>query len=99
MTEARALGHNYVGTEHLLLGLIREEKGIAAQILTDEGATLDAARAEVLRHPGVTARSPSSSVEQIRTTLSSPSWSRYAKVFAFWLLILLIPIVLIQLSK
>ena len=33
--EARLLNHNYVGTEHLLLGLLREEKGIAAQVLTD----------------------------------------------------------------
>jgi ATP-dependent Clp protease ATP-binding subunit ClpC len=38
-----------VGTEHLLLGLLREEKGIAAQVLTDAGVNLDAARAETLR--------------------------------------------------
>jgi len=35
MSEARELNHSYVGTEHLLLGLLREEKGIAAQVLTD----------------------------------------------------------------
>ena len=49
MSEARDLTHNYVGTEHLLLGLLREEKGIAAQVLTDAGINLDAARAETLR--------------------------------------------------
>jgi ATP-dependent Clp protease ATP-binding subunit ClpC len=49
MAEARDLTHNYVGTEHLLLGLLREEKGIAAQVLTDAGINLDAARAETLR--------------------------------------------------
>src|SRR5687768_2921050 len=49
MAEARDLTHNYVGTEHLLLGLLREEKGIAAQVLTDAGVNLDAARAETLR--------------------------------------------------
>jgi ATP-dependent Clp protease ATP-binding subunit ClpC len=49
MAEARDLAHNYVGTEHLLLGLLREEKGIAAQVLTDAGINLDAARAETLR--------------------------------------------------
>src|SRR5512132_2741078 len=49
MTEARELNHSYVGTEHLLLGLLREEKGIAAQVLTDAGVNLDAARAETLR--------------------------------------------------
>src|SRR5919107_298474 len=47
--EAARLNHSYVGTEHLLLGLLREEKGIAAQVLTDTGVNLDAARAETLR--------------------------------------------------
>jgi ATP-dependent Clp protease ATP-binding subunit ClpC len=49
MSEARELSHSYVGTEHLLLGLLREEKGIAAQVLTDAGVNLEAARAETLR--------------------------------------------------
>ncbi len=49
MSEARELSHSYVGTEHLLLGLLREEKGIAAQVLTDAGINLDAARTETLR--------------------------------------------------
>ncbi|HPF62430.1 MAG: ATP-dependent Clp protease ATP-binding subunit [Gemmatimonadetes bacterium] len=49
MMEARELNHSYVGTEHLLLGLLREEKGIAAQVLTDAGITLEQARAETLR--------------------------------------------------
>ena len=49
MSEARELNHSYVGTEHLLLGLLREEKGIAAQVLTDSGVNLDAARTETLR--------------------------------------------------
>ncbi|MBI1808620.1 MAG: ATP-dependent Clp protease ATP-binding subunit [Gemmatimonadetes bacterium] len=49
MGEARELNHSYVGTEHLLLGLLREEKGIAAQVLTDAGVNLDAARTETLR--------------------------------------------------
>jgi len=49
MSEARELNHSYVGTEHLLLGLLREEKGIAAQVLTDVGVNLEQARAETLR--------------------------------------------------
>ena len=49
MGEARELNHSYVGTEHLLLGLLREEKGIAASVLTDAGVNLEAARAETLR--------------------------------------------------
>lgn len=49
MAEAHELQHAYVGTEHLLLGLLREEHGIGAQVLTHAGITLDAARAETLR--------------------------------------------------
>jgi ATP-dependent Clp protease ATP-binding subunit ClpC len=49
MGEARDLSHSYVGTEHLLLGLLREEKGIAAQVLTGAGVSLDLARAHTLR--------------------------------------------------
>jgi len=49
MSEGREMHHNYVGSEHLLLGMIREEKGIAAQVLADAGVNLEAARAETLR--------------------------------------------------
>ena len=46
MAEARLFGHSYVGTEHLLLGIIAEQKGIAAQVLHDLGVDLERARAE-----------------------------------------------------
>ena len=49
MAEARELNHSYVGTEHLLLGLLREEKGIAAQVLNSLGVSLEDARAETLK--------------------------------------------------
>jgi ATP-dependent Clp protease ATP-binding subunit ClpC len=49
MAERRELQHSYVGTEHLLLALLREEKGIAAQVLVEAGLTLAHARAETLR--------------------------------------------------
>jgi ATP-dependent Clp protease ATP-binding subunit ClpA len=49
LDEARDLNHNYVGDEHLLLGLLREMKGIAAQVLCEAGLTLENARAEALR--------------------------------------------------
>jgi ATP-dependent Clp protease ATP-binding subunit ClpC len=45
--EARALNHNYVGTEHLLLGLLREQEGVAAQVLMNLGLRLDDVREEV----------------------------------------------------
>ncbi len=46
--EARNLNHNYVGTEHLLLGLLREQKGVAAQVLMNLGLKLEDVREEVL---------------------------------------------------
>ena len=49
MAEARELNHSYVGTEHLLLGLLREKKGIAAQELNALGATIEEAREETLK--------------------------------------------------
>jgi ATP-dependent Clp protease ATP-binding subunit ClpA len=49
MEEARQLSHSYIGTEHLLLGLLREKKGAAAQVLAEAGVTTDGARAQVLR--------------------------------------------------
>ena len=49
MSEARTLHHSYVGTEHVLLGLMREERGIAAQVLTSTGLTTDRIRTEVIR--------------------------------------------------
>jgi ATP-dependent Clp protease ATP-binding subunit ClpC len=49
MAEARELNHSYVGTEHLLLGLLREEKGIAAQVLNSLGVSLEEGRAETLK--------------------------------------------------
>ena len=52
--EARNLGHNYVGTEHLLLGLLREHDGVAAQVLMNLGLKLDDVRNEVLNILGAT---------------------------------------------
>ncbi len=48
MEEARNLNHNYVGTEHILLGLLREQEGVAAQVLMNLGLKLDDVREEVL---------------------------------------------------
>jgi Clp amino terminal domain, pathogenicity island component len=47
--EARALGHDHIGTEHLLLGLIREQDGLAAQVLQSLGVPIEEARARVAR--------------------------------------------------
>lgn len=62
--EAQNMGHNYVGTEHLLLGLIREEEGVAARVLENIGVRLDLVREEVVNllgesKPPITGQMPS----------------------------------------
>ena len=62
MDEARALGHNYIGTEHLLLGLIREGEGVASQVFMNLGLDLERVRDEVIKLLGST--TPGTSAEQ-----------------------------------
>jgi len=56
MDEARALDHNYVGTEHLLLGLLREQEGLAAQVLMNLHLKLEDVRNEVMEFLGAEAQ-------------------------------------------
>ncbi len=49
MAEAQSLGHSYVGTEHILLGLVHEGEGIAGQVLRNLGVDLDDARVEIMK--------------------------------------------------
>jgi len=58
--EARQLGHNYIGTEHLLLGLIREGEGVAARVLENLGVDLNKVRSNVIRMLGETRTSTGS---------------------------------------
>src|SRR6201984_433162 len=65
--EARNLNHNYVGTEHLLLGLLREQEGVAAQVLMNLGLKLEDVREEVLNllgHNPMATESGSGSTER-----------------------------------
>lgn len=76
MAEARDLSHSYVGTEHLLLGLLREEKGIAAQVLTDASVSLEAARTETLRllgNPEVSSSSQTSASSAEKSGVVPPT--------------------------
>ncbi|HEY9727880.1 MAG TPA: ATP-dependent Clp protease ATP-binding subunit, partial [Chroococcales cyanobacterium] len=66
LEEARQLGHNYIGTEHLLLGLIREGEGVAARVLENLGVDLTKVRTQVIRMLGETAE-VSAGVSQGRT--------------------------------
>ena len=67
--EARQLGHNYIGTEHLLLGLIREGEGVAAKVLENLGVDLNKCRSNVIKMLGETKTSSSGSSG---STLATP---------------------------
>jgi ATP-dependent Clp protease ATP-binding subunit ClpC len=67
--EARSLGHNYIGTEHLLLGLLREGEGIAASVLDSFSINLERTRAEIVRVISQTTTRPRAS----RTTSRTPT--------------------------
>jgi ATP-dependent Clp protease ATP-binding subunit ClpC len=79
--EARTLKHNYIGTEHILLGLLREEEGLAARVLESLDITVERVRAQVVRIVGSARRSPparSPSRPARRRFSSSPSARRSA---------------------
>ncbi|UOF91854.1 ATP-dependent Clp protease ATP-binding subunit [Fodinisporobacter ferrooxydans] len=66
--EARKLGHNYVGTEHILLGLIREGEGVAARVLSNLGVSLNKARQQVLQLLGGDAHEAGAHPQQAANT-------------------------------
>ncbi len=72
--EAKKLGHNYIGTEHILLGILRERKGIAAQLLLNLGVDLELVREETLRLLGK-GESPASSRRHGRSTRTLENFS------------------------
>lgn len=81
--EARQLGHNYIGTEHLLLGLIREGEGVAARVLENLGVDLNKIRSNVIKMLGETKTaatagvSPSSSSTSSSGKTKTPSLDEY----------------------
>jgi ATP-dependent Clp protease ATP-binding subunit ClpC len=70
LREALQLGHNYIGTEHILLGLIREGEGVAAQVLVKLGADLSRVRQQVVELLHGYQSEPSSARGQVRARLS-----------------------------
>jgi len=70
MDEARHLGHNYIGTEHLLLGLIREGEGVASQVLLNLGLDLARVRNEIMALLGsvTPGQAPSVSPEKVNSS-------------------------------
>ena len=72
--EARQLGHNYIGTEHLLLGLIREGEGVAAKVLEELGVDLNKCRSNIIKMLGET--KSSSSTSSSGASLATPGVSQ-----------------------
>ncbi len=79
LEEARALGHNYIGTEHILLGLLRESEGVAAAVLVNLGIKLEDVREEVLNLLGADAQAQASRAEGGETAEAPAGEARGAK--------------------
>src|SRR5215213_3981188 len=77
LREALRLGHNYIRTEHILLGLIREGEGVAAQVLVKLGADLNRVRQQVTRMLSGRERSPDPHQPQPAARASSQAMRRY----------------------
>jgi ATP-dependent Clp protease ATP-binding subunit ClpC len=75
--EARQLGHNYIGTEHLLLGLIREGEGVAARVLENLGVDLTKVRSNVIRMLGETRGSTATAASPGRS--KTPTLDEFAQ--------------------
>jgi ATP-dependent Clp protease ATP-binding subunit ClpC len=74
--EARSLGHNYVGTEHLLLGLIREGEGVAAKVLLELGVDRKRVREETLKLLGGT---PSGATQEREERAETPALNQFGR--------------------
>ncbi|SNS38346.1 ATP-dependent Clp protease ATP-binding subunit ClpC [Anaerovirgula multivorans] len=77
--EARSLGHSYIGTEHLLLGLIKEKEGIAAKVLVEMGVSLEKAKEEVLKL--LNAKGPQNNNTNVnkRSAIDTPTLNKYSR--------------------
>jgi ATP-dependent Clp protease ATP-binding subunit ClpC len=78
LREAQAMGHNYIGTEHVLLGLVRENSGVAERILLEFGADADKIRGEIIRalSGGPAGRAPGLISMPVTTTTFTPARGR-----------------------
>ena len=81
--EAKAFGHNYIGTEHLLLGILREENGIAYNVLTSLGIELNSLKQEIMKIVGISSSSSSNEQthhqEEIVRKIKTPTLDQFAR--------------------
>ena len=82
LREALSLGHNYIGTEHILLGLVQEGQGVAARIMLDFGADADRVRAEITRLLGGAAVFGVDDTPPLRSGRPPRGWTDYAPLVA-----------------
>jgi ATP-dependent Clp protease ATP-binding subunit ClpA len=81
LREALQLGHNYIGTEHILLGLIREGEGVAAQVLVKLGADLNRVRQQVIQLlSGYQGKEPATAGGPAGGHARRPRWSSISSV-------------------
>ena len=76
LREALQLGHNYIGTEHMLLGLVREDEGVGAQVLVSLGADLSRVRQQVIQLSGAGQDKP--------TAGTAPSGQTCRRAALYW---------------
>src|SRR5690349_20661512 len=81
LREALSLGHNYIGTEHILLGLVRENEGVAARILLDFDADAEKIRNEIIRMLSGPGRRQSGSAPAGEKTKSSKLLDQFGRNF------------------
>ena len=79
MEEAKAMGHNYIGTEHQLLGLLREQEGVAAQVLLNLGVKLEGVREEVIELLGSETTQCSKDKEEKRGKSKTPALDSFGR--------------------
>nr|YP_009390051.1 Clp protease ATP binding subunit [Sheathia arcuata]ART65417.1 Clp protease ATP binding subunit [Sheathia arcuata] len=77
LEEARQLGHNYIGTEHLLMGLVREGEGVAARVLENLAVEVSSIRAEVIQMLGDNAEANANGNNNIQTRSKTPTLEEF----------------------
>nr|YP_009313171.1 Clp protease ATP binding subunit [Dermonema virens]SCW21425.1 Clp protease ATP binding subunit [Dermonema virens] len=77
LEEARQLGHNYIGTEHLLMGLVREGEGVAARVLENLAVDVSSIRTEVIQMLGDNAEANSNGNNNVQTRSKTPTLEEF----------------------
>nr|YP_010952050.1 Clp protease ATP binding subunit [Laurencia obtusa]WMP12344.1 Clp protease ATP binding subunit [Laurencia verruciformis]WMP12989.1 Clp protease ATP binding subunit [Laurencia obtusa] len=77
LEEARQLGHNYIGTEHLLMGLVREGEGVAARVLENLAVNVSSIRSEVIQMLGDNAEASTAGGTNVQTRSKTPTLEEF----------------------